>query len=84
MGAIYNSRAKRAGAAGDLERCLNNLNPALSHFRKAAQIYRVNDRVDAADHAKEALRIAAVIEEQIKHIRLVTGAAAAASSQTKG
>ena len=51
LGATYKNRAKRARAVNDLDRCVANLELALSHYRKAARIFRANNVSDKADMA---------------------------------
>ena len=61
----YNNRANRAHATSDLDRCIANLELALSHYRDAARIYMANNRVDDADRA---LRNIAETEENIRQL----------------
>ena len=74
LGNVYNSRAKRAHDANDLDRCLANLELALPHFCEAARIFRVNNRVGSADGT---LRNIALVEDKIRQIRIARASAAA-------
>ena len=67
-GVAYHNRANRADAVNDLDRCLANLELALSHFRDAARIYQ---QINHSDSADDALRKVSQIEESIA---LVTAA----------
>ena len=78
LGNAYRSRADRALAANDLDRCIANLELALPHYREAARIFRVINLVEKAD---QALRSVAIIEEEIKKVRITIAVAAVA---TKG
>ena len=49
LGNAYYSRAARAQAANDLDRCMANLKLVLPHFREAARIFTINNHVDSAD-----------------------------------
>ena len=51
LGIAYSKRAIRARDADDLDRCVANLELALSRFREAARIYRAISQVDRADNA---------------------------------
>ena len=51
LGIAYRIRAIRARDADDLDRCVANLELALSRFREAARIYRAISQVDRADNA---------------------------------
>ena len=78
LGIAYGKRSNRAEGANDLDRCLSNLELALSHFREAARIFRANNHVDKAD---DALRNVALFE---KHIRRVGITKAEAATATRG
>ena len=54
LGVAHNDRALRARAAGDLDRCIANLEMALPRDREAARIYRAIDRLDDANDAAQA------------------------------
>ena len=71
---VYRNRARRAEVANDLDRCIANLELALSHKREAARIYRTINHVDSAD---EVLRTIAAIEEHIRRIGITRAVAAA-------
>ena len=63
LGAAYYTRAERALTVSDLDRRKANLELALPHFREAARIYLVVNRVDMADNAA---RLATHVEEQLR------------------
>ena len=63
LGVTYFKRAKRAHAAHDLDRCVPNLELALSHFREATRIYRAINRMDMAN---DAARQVVVMEELLR------------------
>ena len=72
---VYLQRAKRARAANDLDREMANLEQALTHYRAAARISRVNNFVDKADAADQCV---AEVEEEIRQCAIErTGATAA-------
>ena len=75
----YQRRARRAQAANDLERCLTNLESALSHFREALRIDRANNHA-GGPHA--ALFNIARTEEMIRATRAAAEATAAATTAT--
>ena len=77
LGNVYQSRAIRAQAANDLDRCISNLELALPHLREAARIFRAINHVDSADRN---LRAVAEVEEYIRKIRIVRVAAASAAT----
>ena len=77
LGVAYNSRADRARAVNDLDRCTANLELALTHFRESARIYRTINHVDSAD---KALRNIAIVEIGIAR----AAAVAATAATTKG
>ena len=85
LGKVYNNRAIRAQAVNDLDRCMVNLELALSHFREAARIFRVINHMDRAD---KALRSVAQIEESIRQVGIARAAtattAAAVAAATRG
>ena len=73
-GRAYSNRARRANNANDLDRCLDNLEMALPHYREAARICRVINHVDSADlHLQDV----AQVEEKIKTIRMIKAVEAA-------
>ena len=76
LGNAYSSRAKRARAVNDLDRCVANLKLALPHYREAARIYRA---INHADNADNTLRKVAQIEENMRQIRIARAAVAAAA-----
>ena len=67
LGSAYRTRADRAHAANDLDRCMANLELALTHLREAVRIYMAINHVDKA---AESLRHVARIEENIRKIRI--------------
>ena len=73
LGNAYNSRADRARAVNDLDRCVANLELALSHYREAARIYLANNHADNADIS---LHNIAQVEENIRWIEVARVAAA--------
>ena len=78
LGHAFLKRANGARIANDLDRCKANLELSLRHFREAARIYRVLNRVDEADRTA---RMAMFVEEQLQ--QLVTASAAEAAA-TRG
>ena len=80
LGNAYDRRAKRANAANDLDRCMTNLELALSHYREAVRIYRANNHMGGAD---KVLRNIVIIEEQIRQVGIARAAAAAAAAATR-
>ena len=76
-GDAYQSRANRAQTANDLNRCRTNLQMALTHYREAARIYRLNNHITKAD---AALRSVAVAEENIRQIDIARASVAATVS----
>ena len=76
LGIVYISRANRAQAANDLDRCMANLELALPHLREAVRIYRVINHVDSADRNQQ---IVATVEEKIRQIGIARAAAVAAT-----
>ena len=77
LGDAYQSRANRAQTANDLNRCRTNLQMALTHYREAARIYRLNNHITKAD---AALRSVAVAEENIRQIDIARASVAATVS----
>ena len=84
LGGVYSSRAKRAVAVNDLDRCLANLEMALPHFREAVLIYGTNNHVDKANNA---LRNITRTEENMRQVGIAKATAAttttAATSSTR-
>ena len=74
LGIAYEGRALRAYVANDMDRCVANLELALSHYREAAPIYRANNRMDKDE---SYLRRIAAVEERIR----LFGATRAAATQ---
>ena len=72
LGNVYVSRADRAKAANDLDRCMTNLRLALPHYREAARIFRVINHVDSSDGA---LRNVARAENKIRQVGITRAAA---------
>ena len=71
LGNMYHRRAERAEAAHDLNRCVANLQLALSHFRESVRIYRAANRVDQGNQVardivkvEEWLRSVTAIQQQ--------------------
>ena len=83
LGSVYNSRAKRAEDANDLDRCMANLELALPHHREAARIFQAIKHEDKVD---VALRDVAQVEEYMRQVGIVRAAAAstAAAAATRG
>ena len=77
LGLAYESRAKRALAASDLDQCLANLVLALPHFRESARTYSSINRLDDVDRN---LRDIARVEENIRQTRIARAAAATATA----
>ena len=82
LGVAYYSRAIRAQAAHDLDRCVANLELALPHCREAVRIY--TDIPNQVEYANSALRRVVEVEEGIRQIRrlIATQEAAGASSSS--
>ena len=78
LGDAYDSRAKRAEAVNDLERCVTNLELALPRYREAARVYRAINQVNLAN---DSLRKITETEEQIRLIGIARAAAAAAATR---
>ena len=68
----YESRARRAHAANDLDRCIANAELALPHFREASRIFLAINHVDSADRV---LRSIARLEENIRQVGIARAAA---------
>ena len=73
LGHAYHRRAEKAHGANDLDRCIENLELALSHYREAAQIYKAINHMDAADNS---LRCVAQVEEKLRQGRIARAATA--------
>ena len=67
LGLSYSTRAARASAADDLDRCVANMELAIPRFREAGRIYRAINRMDEADDATRA----AVNTEATRHDMLM-------------
>ena len=67
LAAVYETRAFRARDANDLNRCVMNLELALSHFRAAEQIFRAVNHVNAAGIAARAV---CITEERLLEVRI--------------
>ena len=67
LAAVYETRADRARDANDPDRCVANLELALTHYREAERIYRIVNYMDAA--GRVARRIAG-IEKTLAQIRI--------------
>ena len=80
LGFAYISRAKRAQAVNDLDRCMTNQELALSRYREAARIYKVINHMDMADDAD---RLIAQLEEWIQEIGIIRAAQAAQAASTR-
>ena len=82
LGNAYVSRSRRAEAANDLDRCLSNLELALTHSREAVRIFRANNHMVSSDGV---LRNIGRIEEKIRQVRIArAGAAEATTTATRG
>ena len=80
LGVAYSNRTNRALDANDVDRCMANLELALTHFRDAARMYRAINHVRNADNV---LRNITQVEEKIRKIEMAR-AAATAAAETKG
>ena len=80
LGNTYIGSARRAQAVNNLDRCMANLELALTHYREAARIYMTINHVDSADRTR--LNIAQT-EENLRRIGIARAAAAAATT-TRG
>ena len=78
LGITHETRAKRAQAANDLDRCMTNLEQALPHYREAARIFRAANIVDGA---AMALRKVAQVEKDMRQIGIARAAAAAVATR---
>ena len=67
LASAYDGRADRARDANDLDRCVVNLELALTHYREAARIYRAINHVDAADRSSQR---ASRVEEKLIQVRI--------------
>ena len=65
LGNAYDRSASRAKAANDCDRCMANLERALTDFREAARIYRAVNHVDKAERL---LRYVIEVEEKMEQI----------------
>ena len=79
LGAAYGNRANRACAANDLDRCVANLELALTHFRDAARIYRAVNRVG---NANNVLRSIAQVEKFMREIEIARAATTTTTTTT--
>ena len=73
LGNAYNNKSNSICAANDLDRCMANLELALTHLRDAARIYRLNNHVD---NTNSTLRKVALVEEEIRNIEIARTAVA--------
>ena len=78
IGCAYESRAKRAIVANDLNRSMVNLELALPHYRESLRIFRAINHVDNADMALHNISVA---EENIRSITIAIAAAATAAEE---
>ena len=81
LGNSYAKRAARARATNDLDRCMANVELALTHFREAARVYRAINHLDSANLA---LRNVARAEEQLRQIGIAKAVASATAGATTG
>ena len=81
LGIAYNSRARRAQAANDLDRELANLELALPHYREAARIHRANNHMD---NAEGSLRCLVETEENIRKFGVLRAATTPAVASGRG
>ena len=72
LGIAYRIRAIRARDADDLDRCVANLELALSRYHQAARIYRA---INSVDRANEATQYAVEVEENLRQVRILRAAA---------
>ena len=77
LGDVYGERADKAGAAGDLDRSLANLELAQPYLREAARVCSENNLMDQAD---TAARQAKKNEEKMLQLRIRIAAKAAVAS----
>ena len=80
LGEAYDNRARRAQAAGDLDRSMANLEMALPHLREALRIFRAITNQPAA--VAETLRLIAQVEDRMQQIRTARTSATSSSSTT--
>ena len=73
LGLSYQKRAMRAENANDLDRCMTNLELALSQHREAARIFRAINRPSATH---DSLREVGRVEEDIRRVGIARAAAA--------
>ena len=73
LGLSYQKRAMRAENAHDLDRCMVNLELALTNHREAARIYRFLNRPSPTH---DSLREVSRVEDDIKRINIAKAAAA--------
>ena len=76
LGNVYSSRANKAQAANDLDRCTANFELALTHLRESVRIYRAINHVDSAEGN---LRTVVEVEEKLRQIGITREAAGAAT-----
>ena len=81
LGIAYNQRATRALAANDLDRCMANLELALTHYRDAARIFSIINHVD---NANATLQNIAEVEKNIRQVEIARAAATTAAGATRG
>ena len=81
LGSSYKSRARRAHAVNDVDRCIANMELALPHFVEAARIFRANNHVDSAENA---LRNIAQVEGHMRKVRIAKATAVAVAAATNG
>ena len=72
LGSAYVSKAKRAAAANDLDRCMANLEQALPHYREAVRIF---EAINHVDNANSVLRNIARAEEYMQQVGIARAAA---------
>ena len=76
LGSAYCRRAMVAMVGNDVVRLVMNLQLALPHYRKAAEIFKANNHMDAADIV---LGLIVDVEERLAKAAVVAAAAAAAA-----
>ena len=67
LAAAYIDRAGRARDTNDFDRCVANLELALTHYREAERIYRINNYMDAAGRVAQRKD---EIEEELIEVRI--------------
>ena len=72
LGMAYTSRADRARATNDLDRCMANHEMALFHYRESARIFQAINHVESANRN---LRNVALTEGVIRRISIARAAA---------